>query len=265
MSILNVKPSVDVLLPGFPIGSSQGYVGFCGVFLVRGLNVKGHQRNIVVDAAHVGRRGLILQALARYGLGADDIDHLFLTHAHWDHVQNIDLFEKAEILLHPDERRYIRSPHPEDDATPKWTSSIIERQRVREVSDGDELLPGVYVIDAPGHSAGSMVLAVETDAGLAVVAGDAIQNRLVASSRRNMMVFWDEKQANRTVEQLLSVADIIYPGHDRPFGVSGNDIEYLSPFSLTFTNLAADQKGLSFDNPVEVKPWIMPGIETQQL
>jgi N-acyl homoserine lactone hydrolase len=258
-------PTVSTLIPGYPIGSNQGHVGFCGVYLIEGTDAVGDPRRIVVDAAHVGRRSWIVRALADRGLRPADVDQLALSHAHWDHVQNLDLFEDAEILLHTRERRYIRDPHPEDDATPRWTSAIIERQRVREVEEGDVLIPGVEILDAPGHSAGTMALAVDTADGRAVVCGDAIQNGSVAAARRNEMVFWNVEEADQTVDKLVTVADVIYPGHDQPFRMDGDKIDYIEPFALTFTNLARETKGLAFQRLDPEARWIMPGIETQRI
>ena len=58
----------------------------------------------------------------------------------------------------------------------------------------------------------------------------------------------------------LAAADVIYPGHDRPFRLSGGEPEYLAPFALTITNLAPDREGLRFD-PAAPAPWTMPGAE----
>lgn len=258
-------PTVEVLLPGFPIATDQGEIGFCGVTLIRGSDGSGRPRNIIVDAAHVGRRGWLVRALAMRRLSTTDVHGLVLSHAHWDHMQNIDLFPEADIFLHPDERRYIRSPHPDDEATPGWTSAVIERQHVKPVTEGAELIPGVHILDAPGHSAGSIAVAVQTHDGLAVVSGDAIQTAAVAAERRNKMVFWNVEQADRTVEKLVSVADMIYPGHDQPFRLDGHRVTYLEPFALNVKNLERDQPGLTFQPSGSEGRWVMPRIESQRL
>ena len=120
-------PTIDILLPGFAIDTDQGYPAFCGVFLVRGSDAAGQVRNILVDAAHVGRRPHLWDALAARQLTAADIDTVVLTHAHWDHVQNIDLFPHATLLIHADERRYAHTPHTNDWATPAWTGLLLEQ------------------------------------------------------------------------------------------------------------------------------------------
>ena len=77
---------ITTVLHGFSMGTSQGNLAFCGVTLIEGT------KRILVDVAHNGRRQLLMDKLAERGLTPDDIDYVFLTHAHWDHVLNIDLF-----------------------------------------------------------------------------------------------------------------------------------------------------------------------------
>src|SRR5689334_6806362 len=99
-------PSVDLLLQGFTLGTDQGSAAFCGVTLVRSA------KTILVDVAHTGRRELLLARLKERGLGPQDIDMVVLTHAHWDHMLNIDLFTNADILISSNERRYANAPDP---------------------------------------------------------------------------------------------------------------------------------------------------------
>ncbi|MFD9792744.1 MBL fold metallo-hydrolase [Streptomyces sp. NPDC059070] len=258
-------PTIDILLPGFAIDTDQGYPAFCGVFLVRGADATGRRRTIVVDAAHVGRRPHLWAALAAHGLSAADVDTLVLTHAHWDHVQNIDLFPGAELLVHADERRYAHAPHANDWATPAWTGLLLEQLPVREVVDGESIVPGVRVIALPGHSPGSIGLLVETADGVAAITGDALHFAYVAQTRRNPLVFWDAELAARSIDRVVAESDLIYPGHDRPFRLtSDNSVDYLAPFALTVTGLRPDTEGLAFADGSARPVWVMPGVADQR-
>ncbi|MXM66819.1 MBL fold metallo-hydrolase [Streptomyces sp. HUCO-GS316] len=258
-------PTIDILLPGFAIDTDQGYPAFCGVFLVRGPDTAGRHRNILVDAAHVGRRPFLWNALAAHGLDAQDIDTVVLTHAHWDHVQNIDLFPNATLVLHPDERRYAHTPHANDWATPAWTGLLLEQLPVREVKDGEEIIPGVDIIGLPGHSPGSIGVIVQTDRGSATITGDALHFAYVARTKRNPLVFWDADLAARSIERVLTVSDVVYPGHDRPFRLtSEGGIDYLEPFALTLTGVRPHTRGLRFADASSRPEWVMPGVQEQR-
>src|SRR5919202_3374021 len=224
-------PRIDVVLDGYALSTDVGLAAFCSVILIEVTDASGAPRRILVDPAHVGRRTFLADALAQRGLAAEDIDTVVLTHAHWDHIQNLDVFEHAPIYLHPDERKYARRPHRNDWATPQWTGAIIERQKVEEIAEGGELLPGVGIVDMPGHSPGSIGITVATEAGLAIITGDALHYAYVIKTGINPLVFWSADAAKRSIERVAKLADVIYPGHDRPFRVArSGEIEYLMPF-----------------------------------
>jgi N-acyl homoserine lactone hydrolase len=261
------SPSVETILEGYRLGTDQGSIAFCSVNLVQGIDEQGSLRRILVDTGHVGRRPDLDAALRQRGLTRDSIDVLVCTHAHWDHIQNLDMFPRAEVVMHPDERRYVRRPHRNDSGCPEWTDAVVSRyeDRVRVAGEGTRLLPGVEVVAAPGHSAGTIALAVATADGIAIIAGDSIQNATVARERRNALVFWNEQQANQSVAKLLAIGDIIYPGHDLPFRMNPDGTaEYLHDFELTITGVRPGQPGLTLTEG-GFEPEIMAGIAEQRL
>jgi N-acyl homoserine lactone hydrolase len=179
------SPNVETVLDGYRLGSEQGAIAFCAITLIEGTDYQGAVKRILVDTGHAGRRPALDAALGRRGLSRESIDIVVCTHAHWDHIENIDIFPDAEIVLHPDERRYARRPHRNDFGCPEWIDAVIARyeRRLRTVEDGTTLLPGVEIVAAPGHSAGTIAVCVTTSAGIAVIAGDSIQNAAVARER----------------------------------------------------------------------------------
>lgn len=222
----------------------------------------------MVDTGHTGRRPALEVELRKRGLTGADIDMVVCTHAHWDHIENLNVFDRAQIVMHHRERRYITNPHRNDHACPNWVNALMEiyGDRIVEVEEGTQLIPGVEVVDAPGHTAGTIAIRVNTGDGIGVITGDAIQNSTVAVERRNALVFWSDELASRTIEKLVSIADVIYPGHDQAFRIDAqNNVEYVQQFQLTLTATAADQPGLRFDPSTELKQVIMPGIEDQRL
>ena len=108
--------TIDVLLNGLNFRSDIGTFGFCSITLI----TVGDKR-ILVDPGHVGRRVHLLEQLEKRGLTTQDIDYTVMSHAHWDHNQNFDLFYHAPALVHRLEMKYAHKPHHNDWATPAWT------------------------------------------------------------------------------------------------------------------------------------------------
>ena len=159
------RPKADILLDGYRLGSDQGSIAFCSITLVEGSDENGTLKRILVDTGHTGRRPELDAMLLQRGLTRDSINVVVCTHAHWDRVENIDMFPRAAIVLHTDERRYASSPHRNDFACPEWIDAVLTRfeDRVRTVDEGTSLLPGVEVVTAPGHSAGTIAVTIASD------------------------------------------------------------------------------------------------------
>lgn len=250
---------VDVLLHGQSIRTNQGIAAFCSVVLIEGT------RRTLVDYGHVGRRNVLIQALADRGLTPRDIDVTVATHAHWDHIQNFDLFSHAPMLIHPLERKYAQSPHPNDWATPAWTGAMIETHpNLVEADEGYEIEPGVRLIATPGHTAGCLCVVAETDDGVAVVTGDVLHSAAIASAGKCSVVFWNEAQAREAIARIVDMADVIYPGHDRPFTNRDGKFEHLVPFQIEVSGLDPSDPNVTFVNRKR-EQWVMPGIEEQSL
>jgi N-acyl homoserine lactone hydrolase len=216
-------PSVEVVLRGMAITSNEGNFAPCGVYLVR-----AGERSVLYDFGHVGRRMKLVNALGRRGLKPSDVDTVVVSHAHWDHLQNVDLFDRAEILVHAEELAYAAHPHAGDHATPAWSAALLDPARTRTVADDEEIAPGVRVLHLPGHTPGSIGLAAETDDGIAVLSGDALAAGPDALARECPNVFWDPEAADDSIRRAADLADLLYPGHDRPFRLVDGVVQYLT-------------------------------------
>ena len=215
-------PEVELILTGFTSHTDQGRLGFCTVGLIRG------DKTIIVDTAHHGRRMMLVQALADRGMSPNDIDMVVLTHAHWDHVQNVDIFKNAQVAVGADELEYAKDPHPTDWATSGYFLDMLNRRDVLAVADGQELVPGVRILGTPGHSRGHVSVVAETPAGSVALTGDALTAADCVKTGKPFLVFWDEESAAQSVRRLVENATIFYPGHDRPFRLHDDGtIEYL--------------------------------------
>ena len=216
-------PTVTTLLNGYWLTSDQGNPAFCSVHLV-----ESEAGRVLFDCGHVGRRRRLLTALSVRGLEPADIDAVVLSHGHWDHLQNADLFEQSQVLLHADELRLLKSPPADELGMPRWAKAVLDGLDVRETGEGDQVMPGVKVLELPGHTPGSIGLSVSTAAGTTVLTGDAVPTAAVLRSRRASGHPTDPAKADASIERVAGLADLVCPGHDHPFRVSANgDLDYI--------------------------------------
>ena len=60
-----------------------------------------------------------------------------------------------------------------------------------------------------------------------LLAGDAMPESGTVSRGLPYNVFWDVEDAQESVEKMVAASNVFYPGHDRPFRVEGDEINYL--------------------------------------
>ena len=216
-------PEIHHLLTGFHVNADQGSFAFCTVVLLRGRN------NILVDVGHKGRASILAESLDKAKVRREDINMVILTHAHWDHCQNIDMFPNAKILIHPKELEYARDPKRADLATARYFVDSLRGRDVEEVTEGAEIEPGLRILETPGHTKGHISVLVDTRQGDAAVSGDALPWANSVITGLPSVIFWDRVEAAASVKKLLAASRTFYPGHDRAFRLKeGNAVEYFS-------------------------------------
>jgi N-acyl homoserine lactone hydrolase len=116
-------------------------------------------------------RAPIREALAGIGVEPDEIDLVINCHLHADHAGGNVQFPNARILVQPAELAAAREP---DYSVPAALNLDAGQYEVR---DGEhEPLPGVRIVPTPGHSPGHQSVAIDTDAGRLVLAGQCYRD-----------------------------------------------------------------------------------------
>ncbi|MFE2540964.1 MBL fold metallo-hydrolase [Actinacidiphila glaucinigra] len=137
----------------------------------------------LTDGARKGRMkgGSLLSQLAATGLRPEDIDAVFFSHLHIDHVgwatagdASQPTFANAVHYLSESEYDHWRSPatagHPSA-PTPQQLAAISSRMEF--LREGQSPLPRITVVSTPGHTPGHTSLLISGEARRALVVGDA--------------------------------------------------------------------------------------------
>lgn len=213
---------ITLLFTGLPARADKFLTGISTVALIR---VDG--RTLLFDTGPYAYRPILQGRLKKLGVDPGEIDTVVLSHVHWDTAANADLFPNAEIVLHENELAYAETPAVHDADTPGYIGRALRRLRLRPVAGERDIATGVRLVELPGHSPGSIGVLV----GQTLLAGDAVTcaGDAVAGDIRSHRA--DNTQARESLSRALALAEVIYPGHDRPFRI-GPPITYLDDYAI---------------------------------
>jgi glyoxylase-like metal-dependent hydrolase (beta-lactamase superfamily II) len=213
MSEARKSAEISTLLQGFPGRSERGYLGWSACYLVT--TARGER--ILFDTGGYNERAVVVAKLAERGITPDAVDVLVLSHLHFDHAANWDVFPKAEIVVHERELAYASSLEADGAVLRFHAQALRDESRVRAVSgDGIALTPELTLLHVPGHTPGAMALA----AGGSVLCGDAVKSRWDLEGTLSPP-WWNQEEALRSIQRLQSLADVLLPGHDAPLARVG--------------------------------------------
>lgn len=153
--------------------------------------VRDDERTFVVDTgfsraggANRGRTTLIdpVEAFAALGVDPADAPTVIVTHAHYDHIGNLDLFDRSQVVVARAEVDFWAGPHSRrvqfhhsvEDAELAELSSVVDSGRAVLFHDRITVADGIEVIRVGGHTPGQSVVRVETAGGPVLLASDAV-------------------------------------------------------------------------------------------
>lgn len=200
----------DIVVKGNSLRLSEGYLAFANLTLIH-----TEEGPMMFDVGHAVNRECLVNGLARRGLEPCDIPRVFLSHLHFDHVNNIDLFPYATtVFVSRAEWDYAEKPHKDDPFVPWLVREQLQKYNLILLEGSGELDPGLRYIPAPGHTPGCTALVFDTkDKGRVVIAGDAIKFPIEMLKCASDHAFDTLETASRTIKHLVSIADRIVPGH----------------------------------------------------
>lgn len=220
--------SYKIVLPGIGASSNRGALGWCSVSLIFSEN-----KTILFDTGSNDDREEFLLGLKKLNINIKDIDMVFISHLHYDHCCNIELFDSAKIMVSQRELDYVLTGEYKgnDDPYVPWAVVKYFSDRLQTVNDGDEIAKGVNAMLLPGHTPGSTGLLLENEKIL--FAGDAVKNAWDFTHAIPPKAIYDRKKGLNSYDSIRDKADLIVPGHGRPFKLKGEKTEYCGEYDYT--------------------------------
>jgi glyoxylase-like metal-dependent hydrolase (beta-lactamase superfamily II) len=196
--------------------------------------IVGGSRTIIVDTGFSERmgqkRGRVVTHAVAEGLGAigvrmSEIRDVIITHMHYDHCGNDELFENATYHLQDDEMRYatgrcmchteINKAFEADDVARMVHRVFAGRVRFHE--GNDEIAPCLSVHKIGGHTMGLQAVRVQTGRGHVVLASDASHFYAHMEQGRAFPILYNLAElleGYTTLRRLASSGRHVIPGHD---------------------------------------------------
>jgi glyoxylase-like metal-dependent hydrolase (beta-lactamase superfamily II) len=178
----------------------------------------------------------VVAALAACGATPDDIDTVLLSHLHFDHAWNIDLFPQAQIVVQREEIIHAIKPDPLQRGyfNREVNAKLVGRRQPDHLlilEGDDQIAPGIALLLCPGHTPGIQAILVTTERGVAALVtdiGDMYGNWFPADPRATaqpMRTLRDTFLAPRihseaprdcvaSMARVRARADIVVPAHD---------------------------------------------------
>ena len=197
--------------------------------------IEGADKHILVDTATeaelaMSYRGFPAEkimsfdeALAKVGLKPEDVDIVIQTHLDWDHCANTQRCKNARVLVQEDELRFALAPHPLTGLS--YKKDLLIGVNFQLINGYYEVAPGIELIPAPGHSAGTQAVSVQTEKGKAIISGfcSVRENFYPPENVRRLMpvippgTHIDIIKAFESTLRIKGMADILIPMHDPTF------------------------------------------------
>ncbi len=198
--------------------------------------IEGTEEHILVDLGPpdpeqvLAGRGFAMQrspaqqpvaALEAIGVKPADIGTIIMTHLHWDHAWGFDLFENARFVIQEKEMAYAATPlpchrslyHEESTGKPQFVDYL---NRITVIEGDEEIAPGVRAILLPGHTPGFQGIAVDTEKGCHLIAGDAVglYECMETVPYVPSGLYNDLAEYYKSLDRIHQMADVVLPGHD---------------------------------------------------
>ncbi|MCA9883137.1 MAG: MBL fold metallo-hydrolase [Anaerolineae bacterium] len=191
-----------------------------GEFMTNAINIlliQSDGTNLLVDTG-IGNpeRSGLMGALAEAGIGADQIDIVFITHLHGDHyggliVNDEVMFPNARYVVNRAEWEYWLSDETLAGSGPRVdgvkTGVLPLAAKFSFVEPDGEIIPGVEVVRAYGHSPGHVGLYITSGDDSLLFMSDSV-NRVIQLSRPTWHFAYDQdkEQAVQSRIAMLSRA-----------------------------------------------------------
>jgi len=215
--------SLDVLVQGYP-GKSvcHGGLGWSTIALLR-----GGGRTALIDVGSFSVRPELKKQLDARGVDPLAVTDVILTHAHWDHSVNYTLFPNATVHIGKTEMDWATQVPVGFNPLPElYVSDLAKLPKLRLITEGEEVIPGLTAHEAPGHTPGCLLFYLTANEIPVLFTGDAAKNRAELLSM-NVDMTMDQQASESSLAAAWALwrkvpGTLLVPGHDLTMVLGGD-------------------------------------------
>jgi glyoxylase-like metal-dependent hydrolase (beta-lactamase superfamily II) len=197
--------------------------------------VRDEERTVLVDCGWNQDRAVErgypvgadpMELLRRFGVEPTDVDHVVISHMHFDHAGNLEVFPNATFTIARSEYEFWTGPYSDRTVVARFIDkgdiNAVRRLnvdgRLNVVDDTKFVAPGIEVICVGGHTPGQLITVVESRSGRIVLAADAVHLHEEMELDRPYVDFYDIGEVYAAYDVLRQFASeegtTIVAGHD---------------------------------------------------
>lgn len=144
-----------------------------------------------------------------------EIELVILTHLHWDHCYNTELFPNAKFIVQDIELNYAMNPLPLH--AHAYDLAPIQATKFTTVSGSKKIMDGLTVLLTPGHTPGFQSVLLESEGRKTLIASDTLplyenwanSSPIPNGGHYNLADYYATFDLIKNLD-----ADYILPGHD---------------------------------------------------
>jgi glyoxylase-like metal-dependent hydrolase (beta-lactamase superfamily II) len=161
-----------------------------------------------------------------FGVKAEDVTDVIITHMHWDHADGADLFPNARIWVQDDEYTYYTGKAWQTKGThggidPDDVLMMVKKNLAGKLAlvagDAQQILPGITCYTGGKHTFQSQYVSVKTAHGTVVLASDNMYLYENLDKHVPIAATLDGASNLRAQDRMRTIAsrpEWIVPGHD---------------------------------------------------
>lgn len=193
---------IEQITRGINIKPSKGAFGYASITLLKDGN-----ESVLFDTGSYGLRGTMNELLKK-----QNIDKVFISHLHFDHCSNLDLFKASKIYINSKEIENLYHNNEDYDLY-KPLINVIDKYNVITFDKPIKISENIKVVLTYGHTIGHSSLEFMDNNKNILVAGDSIKS---LNDYLNSQEFGNAQnpiQYIETKKYIKNKYDIIIPGH----------------------------------------------------